>query len=182
MPDWPDRSLINSISNQDWSKITIPEPQFQAWHRWTRADLSFLTGRELAWFEKIMQQDEMSREWIVTEEVFIFMMEQKNVQRREDIMDTEYDTSITSMSVTGYSEQKPQMRERNPLFAKMANTSWDIANKLWFLMTQEIKDEINSSAGIIVPAEAVTEVNWFSYPQPPAASGLPDSVWWKVQA
>ena len=178
-PTWPDRSLINSISNQDWSKITIPDPQFQAWHRWTRADLSFLTGRELAWFES---QDDMSREWIVAEEVFIFMMEQKNVQRREDIMDTEYDTSIISMSVTGYSEQKPQMRERNPLFARMANTSWEIAIKLWFLMTQEIQDEINSSAGIIVPAEAVTEVNWFAYPQPPAASGLPDSVWWKVQA
>ena len=178
-PSWPDRSLINSISNQDWSKITIPDPQFQAWHRWTRADLSYLTGRELSWFES---QDDMSREWIVTEEVFIFLMEQKYVQRREDIMDTEYDTSITSMSVTGYSEQKPQMRERNPLFAKMANTSWEIANKLWFLMTQEIKDEINASAGIITPAEAVTEVNWYSYPQPPAASGLPDSVWWKVQA
>ena len=178
-PVWPDRSLINSISNQDWSKINIPDPQFQAWHRWTRADLSFLTGRDPSWF---VSHDDASPEWSVTEEVFIYMMEQKFVQRREDIMDTEYDTSITSMSVTGYSEQKPQMRERNPLFPKMANTSWEIANKLWFLMTQEIKDEINSAAGIITPAEAVTEVNWYSYPQPPAASGLPDSVWWKVQA
>ena len=176
---WPERSEINAISNQDWSKITVPDPRFLAWHKWTRADLSYLTGRELSWFES---QDEMSREALVTEEVFIYLMEQKYVQRREDIMDTEYDTSITSMSVTGYSEQKPQMRERNPLFAKMANTSWEIANKLWFLMTQEIKDEINAAAGIITPAEAVTEVNWYSYPQPPAASGLPDSVWWKVQA
>ena len=177
--DWPDRSTINAISNQDWSKITVPDPRFNAWHKWTQADLSYLTGRELSWFKS---HDEMAREALVAEEVFIYMMEQKYVQRREDIMDTEYDTSITSMSVTGYSEQKPQMRERNPLFAKMANTSWEIANKLWFLMTQEIKDEINAAAGIITPAEAVTEVNWYSYPQPPAASGLPDSVWWKVQA
>lgn len=164
---WPNRTYISGVSNFDWSPQTVSNAQFEAWSKGVVAEIAIETGREKSYFTAL---DSESLGADCAAEVWQMMMEQRYVKRREDVMESEYDDTYESMSVTGYSENKPSLKDRNPLFSRMANSSPEIARKLWYLMTDARKNEIRALAGEPVPMEYVQETDWFQpadnlYPQ-----------------
>lgn len=156
---WPTRSYITAISNFDWSNQVVSLQQFDAWSKATIAEIAIETGREKSYFTEL---DDDSLAADCATEVWQMLMEQRYIKRREDVMESEYDDTYQSFSVSGYSENKPSLKDRNPLFVRMANSSPEIARKLWFLMTPERKNEIRALAGEPVPQEFVQEVDWFA--------------------
>ena len=156
---WPVRSYITGVSNFDWSTQSISTAQFNAWSSGVIAEVAIETGREKAYY---LSLDSLSLSADCATEVWQMMMEQRFIKRREDVMESEYDDTYQSLSVGGYSENKPTLKDRNPLFVRMANSSPEIARKLWYLMTEDRKREVRALAGEPVPMEFVQETDWFA--------------------
>lgn len=169
--NWPARSYLSNVSNFDWSVQSVNGDQFNAWSKGVVAEISIETGRPKNFFTEL---DDQSLEADCASEVWQMMMEQRFIKRREDVMESEYDDTYASFSVTGYSENKPGLKERNPLFYRMANSSPEIARKLWFLMTETKRNEIRALAGEVVPQEYVQETDWFDVENTDLRSG----GWW----
>ncbi len=156
---WPTRSYLTAVSNFDWSNQIVPLQRYEAWSKGTIAEMAIETGRTKSFFTDL---DADSLEADCASEVWQMMMEQRYIKRREDVMESEYDDTYQSFSVSGYSENKPSLKDRNPLFVRMANSSPEIARKLWFLMTETKRNEIRALAGEVVPMEYVQETDWFA--------------------
>lgn len=167
---WPTRSYISGVSNFDWSTQTVSNDQYTAWSKGVVAEISIETGRAKSFFTSL---DDESLEADCAAEIWQMMMEQRYVKRREDVMESEYDDTYSSLGVSGYSENKPSLKERNPLFYRMANSSPEIARKLWFLMTETKRNEIRALAGEVVPQEYVQETDWFE-----VEPYLREGGWW----
>ena len=169
---WPVRSYIVGVSNFDWSPVSISNAQLDAWSKGVVSEIAIETGREKSYFTSL-DGDSLSADCAT--EVWQMMMEQRYIKRRDDVMESEYDDTYQSMSVTGYSETKPAhqsaSRSRNsPIFSHLINSSPEIARKLWYLMTDTRRSEIRGLNGEVVPMEYVQETDWFApadnlYPQ-----------------
>ena len=156
---WPNRTYLTAVSNFDWSNQSVSLQRYDAWSKATIAEIAIETGREKTYFAQL---DDQSLAADCATEVWQMLMEQRFVKRREDVMESEYDDTYQSFSVSGYSENKPSLKDRNPLFVRMANSSPEIARKLWYLMTDERKREVRALAGEPVPMEYVQEADWFA--------------------
>lgn len=156
---WPTRSYLVAVSNFDWSNQSVPLQRYDAWSKATVAEIAIETGRTKDFFTALEAE---SLEADCATEVWQMLMEQRFIKRREDVMESEYDDTYQSFSVSGYSENKPSLKDRNPLFVRMANSSPEIARKLWYLMTDARKSEIRALAGEPVPMEYVQEADWFA--------------------
>lgn len=166
---WPTREYLEAVSEFDFSEY--PQERILAWSRGAIADIYMETGRDSTYFAALAGSDPMAQ---VARDVWQMLIEQRSVKRRSDVMESEYDDSYQSFSTTGYSENKPSMKDRNPIFARMVNSSPELARKLWYLMTDAKRDELRALSGEIVPVEYIQEVDWFSSEyQPPNASS-----WW----
>jgi hypothetical protein len=137
----------------------VPLQRYDAWSKATVAEIAIETGRTKDFFTAL---EEESLEADCATEVWQMLMEQRFIKRREDVMESEYDDTYQTFSVSGYSESKASLKDRNPLFVRMANSSPEIARKLWFLMTEQRRNEIRALAGEVVPMEYVQETDWFS--------------------
>jgi len=167
---WPVRSYITGVSNFAWTTQDVPVVRFDAWSKGVVAEIAIETGREKDYYTGL-ESESLSAD--CASEVWQMMMEQRYIKRREDVMESEYDDTYASFSVSGYSESKPTMKDRNPLFFRMANSSPEIARKLWYLMTEVRKNEMRALAGETVPMEFVQEVDWFAPFDYPRVGG-----WW----
>lgn len=170
---WPTRSYITGVSNFDWSTQTVSTTKFDSWSKGVIAEIAIETGRAKSFFTAL---EDDSLEADCATEVWQMMMEQKYIKRGEDVMESEYDDTYSSIGVSGYSESKPSLKDRNPVFARMANSSPEIARKLWFLMTEEKRNELRALAGEVVPAEYVQEADWFD----PHENYTVPTGWWNV--
>lgn len=156
---WPSREYLDAVSDFDWSEIS--HERFLAWSRGVMADISVETGRPRSYFTGLLNE---TNEAQYAREVWQLLMEQRHVKRRFDVGESEYDDTYSSMSVTGYSETKPSLKDRNPIFARMVNSSPEIARKLWHLMTDAKKDELRAESGEVVAREHIMEIDWFAGP------------------
>lgn len=168
---WPTREYLEAVSTFDYSDLS--QERFLAWSRGAISDMSLETGRNSAYFLSLAGVDPLAQ---VARDVWQMLIEQRSVKRRDDVMESEYDDTYQSISTTGYSENKRSLKDSNPLFARMVNSSAELSRKLWMLMTDAKRDELRALSGEVVPAEYIQEIDWFSSEsQPPN-----QSRWWNL--